>query len=234
MLMLLAILPAAVLMRMIWRMDAIEKEPAGLLAKLFVGGALTIISAIALGMLGTSVILSWFIPGSLVYLFLDNFICTALVEEGGKFFVLKKLTWNHPAFDFTFDAVVYAVTAALGFATLENILYVFDGGIGTAILRAILSVPGHAIDGVFMGSYYGLAKLCEGRGDQQGRGRYLRRSLLVPTLMHSFYDFCLESESGYLLLAFLLFEIVITVCAIRRLKKLAREDQPIESNETPV
>ena len=234
MLMLLAVLPAAVLLRMVWRMDAIEKEPSDLLAKLFIGGALTIISAFVLGVFGSGVILSWFIPGSLVYLLLDNFVCTALVEEGGKFFVLKKLTWNHPAFDYTFDAVVYAVTAALGFATLENILYVFEGGISTAILRAILSVPGHAIDGIYMGSYYGLAKLCDGRGDRQGRGRHLRRALLVPTLMHGFYDFCLESESGLLLLGFLLFEIGITISAILRLKKLAREDQPIGAGDTPV
>ena len=234
MLMLLAVLPAVVLLRMVWKMDTIETEPTDLLAKLFVGGGLSIISAVVLGMIGSGVILSWFIPGSLIYIFLDNFVCTALVEEGGKYFVLKKLTWNHPAFDYTFDAVVYAVTAALGFATLENILYVFEGGIGTAIFRAILSVPGHAIDGVFMGSYYGLAKLCEVRGEQQGRSWHLRLALLVPTLMHGFYDFCLESGNDFLLLAFLVFEIVITITAIRRLKKLAREDQPIEREETPI
>lgn len=227
MLMLLAILPAVVLMVFLWRMDTIEKEPRGLLAKLFAFGALTVVSAIVLGIIGTECILSLLIPGSLVYLLVDNFLITALVEEGGKYFVLKRLTWNHPAFDYTFDAVVYAVTASLGFATLENIAYVLDSDLGTALMRAILSVPGHAIDGLFMGSFYGAAKLCERMGDQKGKKQNLRRALWVPVLIHGFYDFCLESESGFLLLTFLVFEVFITVTAYRRVKRLSREDQPL-------
>lgn len=225
MLMLLAVLPAIVLMGYIWKLDAIEKEPRGLLAKLFVCGALTVISAILLGMLGNTLFLSVLVPGSLAYLLVDNFIVTALVEEGGKYFVLKKLTWNHSAFDYSFDAVVYAVAASLGFATLENICYVLESDIGTAIMRAILSVPGHAIDAVFMGSYYGMAKLCERTGDKKGLRRNLKRALWVPVLIHGFYDFCLDSQSGLLLLAFLVFEIIITVSAFRRVNRLSREDQ---------
>lgn len=226
-LMLLAILPAAVLMTLVWRIDKIEKEPKGLLAKLFVFGALTVFSAMLLGWIGTDLFLSLLVPGSLAYLLLDNFILTALIEEGGKYFVLKRLTWKHPAFDYSFDAVVYAVTAALGFATLENIFYVFDSGIGVAIMRAILSVPGHAIDGVFMGSYYAMAKLCEREGDRRGMKSFLRKALWVPTLLHGFYDFCLESQSGLLLLVFLVFEILITVIAFRRVCKLSAEDRPV-------
>ncbi len=227
MLLLLAVLPAALLMGFVWRMDKIEKEPRGLLLKLFLFGALTTVSAIALGWLGTDLFLSLFVPGSVAYMLVDNFIVTALVEEGGKYFVLKKCTWKHPAFDYTFDAVVYAVTASLGFATLENILYVFENGIGVAIMRAIMSVPGHAIDAVFMGSYYGIAKLREREGDKRGKKRALRLALLVPVLIHGFYDFCLSSDSGLLYLAFLVFEVLITVAAFRRVRKLSREDQPV-------
>lgn len=227
MLMLLAVLPAVVLIRFIWTKDSIEKEPAGLLVRLFVCGALTVFSAILLGSIGTELFLSALVPGSLVYLLVDNFIVTALVEEGGKYFVTKKLTWKHPAFDYTFDAVVYAVTASLGFATLENIFYVFDSGIETAIMRAILSVPGHAIDGVYMGSYYGLAKLCQRMGDKRGEKRNLRKALWVPVLIHGFYDFCLESQSTLFFLAFLVFEGIITVSAFRRVNRLSKEDQPL-------
>lgn len=229
MLMLSAILPAFVLLAMIWKMDYVEKEPPGLLAKLFVFGALTVFSAMLFGSLGTDFILDLMVPGSLAYLIVDNFIVTALVEEGGKRFVLKKLTWNHPAFDHTFDAVVYAVFASLGFAALENVFYVFEYGMSVAIMRAVLSVPGHAIDAVFMGSYYGLAKVCERTGDQKRMRRNLRKSLLVPVLLHGFYDFCLNTDSGLMVLAFLVFEVIVTAAAIRRVRKLSREDQPIES-----
>ncbi|MBQ7679105.1 MAG: PrsW family intramembrane metalloprotease, partial [Butyrivibrio sp.] len=157
---LLAVVPSIILFIVIWRSDKIEKEPAKLLWALFGCGALTIISAIIIGKLG-ELVFSFLAAESLLYILIDNMILTALVEESGKFFVLKKLTWKHPAFDYTFDAVVYAVCASLGFATLENIIYLIDAGISTGIARAVFSVPGHTMFGVFMGYFYGMAKTAE-------------------------------------------------------------------------
>ena len=227
MLLLLAVLPGIVLFRAVRGQDKIEKEPAGLMLALFIGGALTTVSAILLGQLGNVVLLDGLAPTSLEYLLLDNFIVTALVEEGGKYFVLKRRTWRHPAFNYTFDAVVYAVTAALGFAVLENILYVMDGDITTALLRAVFSVPGHAFDGVFMGYYYGLAKAAWTAGDRRATRGALRKALWVPVLLHGFYDFCLETESGLFTIIFIVFDIALTVFAIRRIKKLSRSDAPV-------
>ncbi len=227
MLIFLAVLPGIVLFAMIQRQDKIEKEPPGLLLKLFLGGALTTASAMLFGWLGGELLLDGLDSESIEYLLIDNFLITALVEEGGKYYVLKKTTWRHPAFNYTFDAVVYAVTAALGFAVLENVLYVMSGGIGTALLRAVVAVPGHAFDGVYMGYYYGLAKSAWTNGERREMRSCLRKALWVPVLLHGFYDFCLETGSDLFFAIFIAFDLALTVLAIRRIKKLSHSDAPV-------
>lgn len=220
----LGILPAALLMRYIYKKDRIDKEPKGLLALLFFLGAVSTIFAALIENIGEDIIDDYFYTDSIVFLAIDAFLVVALAEELGKYFVVKKFAWNNAAFNTTFDAVVYAVFASLGFATLENILYLFDGSVYTAIVRGILSVPGHAIDAVFMGNYLGIAKRCEALGDNKGKKANLRKALLMPVLTHGFYDFCLFVQSPISLLSFLIYEIIITVYTIKKVNKLSKED----------
>lgn len=227
MLLLLAVLPSVFLLSYIWRKDKIEKEPPSLLGSLFFWGALTVVSAVVIGAALEAVAEEIFERDTLEWLIIDNFIMTALVEEGGKYFVLKRKTWKSPEFNYLFDAIVYAVVVSLGFATIENILYVLDSDLSTALLRAVLSVPGHAIDGVFMGCFYGLAKRYEMTGQRGKCRRCLRRALWVPVLIHGFYDFCLSAEDEFFIMLFFVFEIIVTTLAYRTVKKFSREDAPV-------
>lgn len=227
---LLALLPAALLFIFVYRKDKIEAEPIGFLIRLFLLGGLTIISAMVLGGLGEAVLESILAQGTIVYMLIDNFILTALVEEGGKYFVLKKKIWHSKEFNYTFDAVVYAVTVSLGFAAFENVLYCLDSDIGTAVMRAVFAVPGHAIDGVFMGYYYGLAKYSEFSGNMQEVRSDLRKALFIPVLLHGFYDFCLESQYDIFILIFLIFELVITIYTIRKLNGLSKTDMLVAAS----
>lgn len=224
----LSVLPALLLMMYIRSKDKIEKEPFGLLAKLFALGAATTISAAIVETVANALLSEVLDSATLPFIMIENFLIVALAEEGGKLFVLKKATWRSPEFDYTFDAVVYSVAVSLGFATLENVVYVVSSGtIGLAVMRGILSVPGHAIDGVYMGYFYGLAKRAEARGDDVLRRSSMLRALFVPVLIHGFYDFCLSLESDIMLLVFVAFEILITVLAVRKVNKLSREDTRI-------
>ena len=222
-----AVLPAAILLYRVYKLDTIEKEPMGLLVRLFLLGGATIVSAILIGTIAESIVTGFVQKETLAYILIDNFLMVALVEEGGKYVVLKLNTWNNREFDYTFDAVVYAVTVSLGFAAFENILYLLDFNLGTAILRGILAVPGHAIDAIFMGCFYGIAKRCDAMGDLAGRKKNLRKALLIPVLLHGFYDFCLSMQQNVFFLIFLIFEVVITVTAVRKIHQLSREDAPI-------
>ena len=222
-----AILPAIVLFVLVYRKDRIEKEPLGFLFKLLLGGGITVISAIVIGLLGENLFSAFVSRDTIIFLLIDNFLLTALVEEGGKYFVLKKKTWNSKEFNYSFDAVVYAVTVSLGFALVENILYLIDADLITAVMRGVLSVPGHAIYGIFMGYYYGLAKKYDWKEEFREKKRNLRKALLVPVMLHGFYDFCLEIESDIFYLIFFVFEISLTIIAVRKLHKLSREDDVI-------
>jgi len=250
----LAVLPACVVMFFVWKMDKREKEPFKMLLSLFGLGVLSIIPALILELIFegifNSMFASWLkeLPSyytdevnpeelpfarRVIFQGLSYFIGVGLVEEAGKFLMMHLRSWKSPEFDFSYDAVVYAVATSLGFATFENIMYVFNGGISVAVMRAILSVPGHAIFAVFMGYYYGKAKYAKFSNDKKALRRNMWLSLIVPTAIHGFYDFCISMNSGAFILAFFLFELFITVFAIILIRKLSKNDHRVAAPRVP-
>lgn len=226
MLHILALLPALYLIIFVYQHDKVEKEPISLLLKLLFFGALSIVPTVIVGTI-LELLLGILLPiDSAVYNFFYMFIVVALVEEYWKRWAAER-AWNHPAFNYRFDAIVYCVSAALGFAALENLLYVSEGGLSTAILRAVTAVPSHAIDGVIMGIFFGEAKICEMRGNLAGKKYYRRLSLLMPMLAHGYYDFCLTSGSLLMLLFFIIFVIALDVWAVKYIKRASAEDEMI-------
>ncbi len=112
------------------------------------------------------------------------FFGAALCEEALKFWIVYGYCRRHASFDEPMDGIIYGVTASLGFATLENVLYVASNGMGVAVARALLAVPGHACWGALMGYYVGQAQF--GSGD---RRRALVLALALPIALHGLYDF---------------------------------------------
>ena len=232
-LLLAALVPAAFLMVQVYRLDRIEKEPAGILLKLALFGALSGLAAGAIEGALTRV-LDVTLGGGMLRLMLENFLAVALVEEACKRWVVLKFAWRHPAFDYRFDAVVYCVFSALGFAALENILYVAEYGFAVAVSRALLSVPGHCFFAVYMGIYLGQAKMAE-RAMQwyyielpdESPGQYLRASLLVPTLLHGFWDFSLSVGGGLMTVLFYLIVLAFFIDAYRKLRFAAGSDEQL-------
>lgn len=223
----LAILPGFFLILRVYHLDTVEKEPTGLLIKLFILGALSTIYAFLLESLGSAYILPSFEDGSLSQALVEYFLVIALVEESGKYIMLRQGSWNNPAFNFQFDGVVYAVCVGMGFAIIENIEYVFSYGITTALVRAVTSIPGHCVFAIFMGHYYGKAKLYANMGDAGRSSAYRFMSLFIPTLIHGIYDFTCSSESEIMFLIYIVFIVVLYVFAFLRLKVYSREDAPV-------
>lgn len=231
----LSILPSIALGVMIYKKDIVEKESPGLLFKLFLGGA---IGSVILTLL-LSTVLEPIIPdledsnNNFIYLAITTFFKVALVEEFSKWIFLKKITWKNKEFNYIYDAIVYAVFVALGFATIENIIYVLgsEGGISIAILRAILSVPGHAFDGVFMGYYYGLAKQAKINDNIKLFKRNMIFSLLIPVVFHFIFDYLLLSENSILLILYLVFIILLYINAFKRINKLSNITERLDKND---
>ena len=225
-LLIIAVLPAAVLMYVIYRYDKVEREPIGLLLAVMGLGMLTTIPAIIWEVLGEKFLSLFFWEGSLLFIFFDNFLVVALAEECLKRLVVRYFVWKKRAFNYRFDAIVYCVAASLGFALLENILYVFQFGFGTGITRAVLSVPGHCTFGIFMGFFLGDAKLYEVRGNKVKASQLKALSLWIPVILHGFYDFCLSMDSVLLTITFFIFVITVDTIAIIRVIHSERQDEP--------
>lgn len=225
----LAVIPPLFLIYKIYKLDTIEKEPFRLLLGLFLLGALmTFPASLAENVLGD--ILTSFISGGIVYSILENFLVVALVEEFFKYIVLRRLTWNNSNFDYAFDAMVYSVVTSLGFACLENVMYVFSYGVGTALLRAVTSIPMHAVFGVFMGAGYAVGKMYSAQGDERRAGISRRRGILMAVLAHGTYDFCASSETILSFAAFLAVVVIFDLLAYRKVQKMSREDRPVNGS----
>ena len=222
-----AVLPAALLMFYIYRKDGIEKEPTSLLIKLV---GLGVLAAVISGGLETVciVLLDRVISvAHPLYLIILAFLVIAVIEEGTKYIFMRMLTWNNPHFNFRFDAVVYAAFISLGFAAFENIGYVIGYGLTIAPTRALLAIPGHLSFAVFMGFFYGRARLWANRGDNHKASVNRWLSYIVAVLLHGFYDACAMKQTVLSTIVFFAFIVAVDIFMIRTIKKESREDHPL-------
>lgn len=217
-----ALLPPFILLRVVYRMDRVEAEPGSLLRALFLRGVLAMLPILVLELLADQFI-DFFPFGAMTYLFLAYFVIPGFIEEGVKYRVLYKRTWNDANFDYRFDAIVYAVFVSLGFAAVENVMYVLTSGFGTAVMRALFSIPGHAMFGVVMGAGYGAAKWLEAHGNFEQAAARRKRAWLTAAVLHGFYDFLLVGFGGI----FYLYFIGMVILVVRLLKRSAQEDGPV-------
>ena len=224
-----AVIPAIILLIRVERADRLEKESRGLLASLVLFGIASTAIASLLERIGMGILDSVFEYESTLYNILLYFGVVAFAEEGAKYVLLKRRTWRNPEFNCQFDGVVYGVFVSLGFALWENIEYVALFGLGTAAIRAVTAVPGHACFGVFMGAWYGMAKRREGAGDLAGAKRMRTRALLIPALLNGFYDFAASSESDSMNLVFFGFVIIMFITAYRLVKHVSANDTYIRN-----
>ena len=222
-----AVLPAVFLMRYIYRKDTVEKEPPSLLLSLVFMGVLAALAAMVLERIGEGILNRMVSQYSRWYVILLAFLVVGAAEEGCKLFFLKRRSWWDPNFNYRFDGVVYAVFVSLGFAAFENILYVFRYGLSVVLPRALLAIPGHMGFAVFMGCFYGRAKLCEVYGDEAGKRGNLFLGWLSATVLHGIYDSCAMIGSGVATVAFLAFVVLMYIVVLRRVDRESRMDHPL-------
>lgn len=225
----LAIAPSIAILAYIYTKDKYDKEPMKYLLLLFLFGCLTVIPAIILELL-FSAFTGLDSNSDLFSVLIDAVIGVALVEEGVKFFVLWTAAWKRGRyFNQMFDGIVYSVFISLGFATVENIMYVLQNGYTTGIMRALTAVPLHAICGVAMGYYMGIGKF---RLDNRDKGKYLALSFFIPVLIHGIYDFLVLSDSIILIISCIPFLVFLYVFAFIKIKRHARYNHMIRDEET--
>lgn len=226
----LSVLPVVVLMVFINRQDKFQKEPVKSLAKAFIGGIL----AIPLDfILITQIINNIWQSNTIFY---SAFWEAGLPEELSKFLIFMIFIWRDKNFDEYFDGIVYATFIGLGFACVENILYVFgsssfDAAVHTSITRALLSVPGHFLFGVILGYFLSLAKF---KGEFW---KYALTGLLMAAGCHGLFDWLLfvsdnigAGFSSIIYLVFLVGDFFLWKLGVKYIRK-QQENSRLQAEE---
>ncbi len=219
----LALIPGVIIIVFIFRKDKVEHEPIGLLLKLVLFGAISCVPAVFLELLignyGPR-----FAEGTVAFAVFEAFCVAGLCEEACKYTLLHLGSWRDRNFDYRFDGIVYGVCVSVGFALLENVMYVMSGGLEVAVMRGVLAVPLHAFCGVFMGVYYGAAKKAAIDGNRGLVTICKIESLLVPILIHGIYDFLAFMGTDVTSVILLVFVGFMYFFAIKEVNKFARDD----------
>ncbi|NOY48035.1 MAG: PrsW family intramembrane metalloprotease [Chlorobi bacterium] len=180
-----ALAPVLIVIIYIYVKDKYEKESKRMLAYTFLLGA--VVSIII-----TTILYKFFdlflpIPDdySVWQQFVKAFFIVALIEEFSKYVIVRYFNQPRKGFNEPFDGIIYAVMVSMGFAALENILYVFQGGMQVALLRAFTAIPAHATFGVLMGYFMGKAKF------SKNKTKWNLIGLSLAIVFHGTYDFFL-------------------------------------------
>lgn len=229
----IALLPVIILGYYIYSKDK-EKEPIKMLILLFFSGFIS-----ALITLGISYGLNYLFPSLFYYkdsniflLFIYTFLCVSLVEEFSKFIITYLFSYNSKEYDQFYDMIVYSVFVSLGFAWIENLIYIYDGGIHVALLRSLIAVPTHVCVSVFMGYYLSLAKTASNSKNKYKKILYLIMSLTVPTFLHGIYDFLIYSPNYFCFYLYHMFIILLFILSYKKVKCSLLRNQKLYSNET--
>lgn len=217
----IAVAPGIALALGIYLTDRYDREPIGLLVKVFLLGSLAVIPIAFI----ESILLRFNIFSGVLGAAYISFVVAGFTEEFFKRSVVLRSAYNHSAFDEKLDGIVYSVFSALGFATVENIMYVvfrFSANAYIGLYRGILSVPAHMLFGVTMGYYLSLAKFAT---DEEIRRRNLKRALLIPMLLHGIFDFILMSKIPMLMVLFIPFVIYLWAVNLKKLNSYVRESK---------
>lgn len=206
-----ALTPVVVLLWYIYRKDKVQPEPTKWLLKAFGFGVLSmflsfVFSVPACLLLGMEMDANTY--SSIREAFADAFVLAAIPEELAKLIMLWLLLRKNPHFDERFDGIVYAVCIGMGFAGIENVMYLAGGiedgsWIGIGISRALFSIPGHFFFAVLMGYYYSLYHFGI---DRSPKAKAM--ILVAPILAHGLFDgilFCMKVDEGLALICLFLF-----------------------------
>ncbi len=222
--------PALLLMLYIYYADHLQREPMRQLWRAFFFG----VGSIAVSLMFSTLLEIFGLDhagGGLWGVLNQAFWGAAIPEESAKLLMLWFVVRRNPYFDERMDGIVYAVCVGMGFAGLENVMYLDEAAgdwITVGIMRALMAVPCHYYNAVAMGYFFSLYWL----GKKEHRTRNLVLALLVPILMHGVYDtiamaLAVTDSFGLVCVLFVALIYVCTKCYKWARKKIS---QHIESD----
>ncbi|MBO8154933.1 MAG: intramembrane metalloprotease PrsW [Bacillaceae bacterium] len=200
------IAPGVALLAFFYLKDRFNSEPLSMVLRSFVAGGLLVFPIMFLEY-------TLAIEGIGQTPFVKSFFITGLLEEFFKWFIFLYTVYKHIYFDEHYDGIVYGASISLGFATVENLLYLIANGIEYAFGRAIFPVSSHALFGVIMGYYFGKSKFIH-----KHPKRMIALAIFFPAVLHGLYDFLLSTVTSNWLYVMVPFMVVLWIIALRKVK----------------
>lgn len=190
-----AVAPALALFSFFYLRNQLATEPRNLLQTFIFGAALTFPILFVQYVLKEEHIFSSPI--------IQDVFFTGTIEELFKWLLLFLFIYKNVQFDDPYDGILYGAAISLGFATVENVLYLVSYGVNEALLRALLPVSGHALFGVVMGYYFGRAKFSAKANEK----KWLAVALLAPVSLHIIFNLVvgLPGNYVYIIIPFMIF-----------------------------
>jgi RsiW-degrading membrane proteinase PrsW (M82 family) len=246
----LSAIPALGLAAYVWQSDVTDREPLSLLVATFLLGVLTANFAAVLN----SVLRGVFGGLGFLGMVLFFFVVVGPVEETVKLLAVRLYAYGDDSFNAVVDGTVYGAVAGLGFATIENALYITQNvgglgpetGIGLGLIGAgggitvvrALAGPGHVIYSAFAGYYLGLAKFNPGK-----RGPIVIKGLLIAALIHATYNSTVGIGTGLIafqtglpelpsfLLYILIYDGIFGLLLFRKVRRYGRTYREVHERE---
>lgn len=212
-LLIIAVIPAIIIIAGIYLSDRHDREPLRVLLFTYILGALTVIPSVIV----EEILITFNIFPGVLGAFYNAFLVAGFTEEFFKRLVVLKYPYKTKFFNEKLDGIVYCVFATMGFATVENIIYVayrYTNNPFIGLYRGIFSVPAHAVFGITMGYYLSLAKF-DTNIDRKRMN--MRKSLYMPIIMHGMFDFILMAEIPQLTMVFVPYVIFLWILNQRKL-----------------
>ena len=222
----LAILPVGLIC---WYISnkAHNSEPFGMLVLLFILGCISCIPAALAELFFAGIVgIEPTNDSSLGAIFIYTFFGIAFIEEVVKWIATYLVGFNNKAFDKAYDMIIYAVFTSLGFAFLEDVLYIVgsEHAIATAVMRAVISIPGHACFAIIMGYFLSIVRFYSNAKNRGKEVLFTLLSILIPTAIHAIFDTLLVKENMIYTMIFFIFVIAVNILCFTNAHKLYKKN----------
>lgn len=220
-LLLISIVPSLIIALWIYFHDKYDREPISLVFRTFLYGAIIVVPTLYI----EKFLLSLNVFTGLMENIFIAFLVAGWTEEFFKRLIVLNTVYNHREYNEKLDGIAYSIYVALGFATIENIMYVLNNysiNPFVGVYRGVFSVPAHTLFATTMGYYISLAKFSN---DRKIKKKYLKKSLWIPVIFHGIFNFILLSKIPLLMIFFIPFVIYLWIVNIKKLREYSKESK---------
>ena len=212
-LLIISISPSIAFLIWIYLKDKYEKEPIRYLINLFILGTLISIPAIVI----EDILMKVYISNGYLNIAYSAFIVAAFTEEILKAIILTIYCLKSKYYTEKLDGIVYSIFITLGFATIENYIYIFYESylniFEVGLTRAIISIPAHIMFAITMGYYLSMYKF----NKEKSRYKYILKMIFIPIFLHGIFDFILMIKTSSTTIVFIIYLLYLWKISLDKL-----------------